>query len=77
MNNELELLVDMLPFLIPIFIVEIALLVFALLDLLKREYMSTNTKVIWILVIVLFSIIGPVVYFIFGRKESPIDSDKD
>ena len=48
----------MLPFLIPVIILEIALLVFALVDLFKREHLSSNTRLIWALVIILLNIIG-------------------
>ena len=77
MGEEFQTLVDMLPFLIPLIIVELALLVFALVDLMKRSHMSQNTRIVWILVIIFINIIGPIVYFIFGRKEQPIDSDTD
>ncbi|HEY97476.1 MAG TPA: PLDc_N domain-containing protein [Dehalococcoidia bacterium] len=69
------MLVDMLPFLIPVFLIEIALLIFALIDLFKREHIDNNTRIIWAVVIILFGIIGPVIYFIFGRKENPVDID--
>ena len=77
MEDELELLVDILPFLIPVIILEIALLVLALVDLFKREHMSSNTRLIWALVIIFLNIIGPIIYFIFGRGESSVDGNKD
>ena len=77
MGEEFQTLVDLLPFLIPLIIVELALLVFALVDLMKRSQMSQNTRIVWMLVIIFINIIGPIVYFIFGRKEQPIDSDTD
>jgi hypothetical protein len=77
MGDELEVLVDILPFLIPLIIVELALLIFALIDILKRTHMSQNTRIIWILVIIFINVIGPIIYFIFGRKEYPVDGDTD
>ena len=77
MEEEFELLVDILPFLIPVIILEIALLVLALVDLFKREHMSSNTRLIWALVIIFLNIIGPIIYFIFGRGESSVDGNKD
>jgi hypothetical protein len=64
-------LAQLLPLLIPIIILEIGLLVWALLDVIKRDnkQVTGGNKVVWILVIVLVNIIGPIVYFIFGRKE--------
>ena len=75
MPDEFQLLKDMLPFLIPLVIIELALLVIALVDLIRRETVRGDNKVVWAIVIVIFGIIGPVVYFLFGRKEIPIDGD--
>jgi hypothetical protein len=75
MEEDFKALVDMLPFLIPLVIVELALHIFALVDLMKRTHMSQNTRIIWVLVIIFINIIGPIIYFIFGRKEYPIDGD--
>jgi hypothetical protein len=75
MPDELQLLKDMLPFLIPLVIIEVALLVIALVDLIRRENVRGDSKVVWIIVIIVFGVIGPVVYFLFGRKENPVDSD--
>jgi len=53
----------------PIFIIQLILLVVALIDLTK--IIETNgPKWIWALVIIFFSFVGPIVYFIVGRKQS-------
>ena len=75
--DELNTIMDMLPFLIPLFLLEIGLLVFALLDVIKRKRVRGNNKIIWILIIVLVEIIGPIIYLAVGRQEEIIDSDKD
>ena len=75
MDEDLKVITDMLPFLIPILIVELALMVVALVDLFKREYYKSEVKLVWAIVIVIFGIIGPIIYLIFGRKERPIDGD--
>ena len=77
MGDEFELLADILPFLIPVIILEIILLAIALVDLLKRERRDGNARLAWLLVIILLGIIGPIVYFIFGRRESTVDGNKD
>jgi hypothetical protein len=71
--DDLDTLRQMLPFLIPIFLLEIGLLVWALIDVLKREHVTGGNKVVWILVIIFVSILGPLIYFIFGRKEGPVE----
>jgi len=59
---------DALPYLIPLTILELALLFTAVIDLDRRKNVTGNNKLVWVLVIVFIGIIGPIVYFIFGRK---------
>ena len=65
----------MLPFLIPLFVLEVALMVIALVDLVKRERVRGGNKVVWALVIILINIIGPIVYPLLGRGEGTVDGD--
>ncbi len=64
-----DTIVEMLPFLIPLLILQLALLIIALVDLIKRQKVRGDNKVPWALLIVLVNIIGPVVYLILGREE--------
>ena len=75
MSEETDLIIKILPFLIPLIIVQIALLVIALVDLIKRERVRGGNKIVWGLIIVFFSIIGPAVYLLAGRLESDLGSD--
>ncbi|MGD7045572.1 PLD nuclease N-terminal domain-containing protein [Jeotgalibacillus proteolyticus] len=53
----------------PLLIISLLLAIIALVDVIKRP--STNgPKILWVLCIVLISTIGPILYFIFGRKET-------
>lgn len=76
MNLDNINLAQLLPLLIPIMLLELGLLVWALLDIIRRERVTGGNKVIWILVIVLVSTIGPIVYFLFGRKEGTAEDDE-
>ena len=53
---------------IPIALIQIALAVVALLDLVRRRE-TNGPKWAWVLAIVLFGLIGPVLYLTMGRKE--------
>jgi len=57
-----------LPLLIPIVVLQLALQIFALVDMARREK-TKGPKWIWVLVIVFGEILGSVIYFIFGREE--------
>jgi hypothetical protein len=56
--------------LLPIVIIQLTLMIVALVDLVKREKVTGGNKLIWGIIIVLFNIIGPIIYFIIGRKEA-------
>jgi hypothetical protein len=59
---------QIIPLLVPLVILELALMVFGLFDLVRREK-TRGPKWVWAVVIVLFNLIGPIIYFIFGRGE--------
>jgi hypothetical protein len=57
-----------LPFLIPVIVIELALMIAALVDLIKRAE-TRGPKWVWLLVIVLFNFVGPIIYFVLGRRD--------
>lgn len=57
-----------IPFLIPVVVIELALMIAALVDLVRREQ-TRGPKWVWALVIVLVNFIGPIIYFVIGRKD--------
>jgi hypothetical protein len=63
-------LAGLIPLLIPVILLELGLMIAALLDLLRRERRTKGPKWVWGLLIVFFSIVGPLVYFFLGREES-------
>ena len=68
MQSVLDELLKYLPLLIPLLLIQIGLMVFALFDLLKREK-TRGPKWVWVLVILFVNFIGPIIYFIVGREE--------
>lgn len=60
---------ELLPILIPILVLQLTLLVFALRDLLRPErHVRGGSKPLWGIVVVCVGIIGPLVYFTAGRE---------
>jgi hypothetical protein len=60
---------DMLLWLIPLLILQLSLMVIALVDLVRRDKVRGDSKVVWALVIIFINFIGPIVYLIGGRGE--------
>ncbi len=67
--DGLDIVTEILPFVIPLLIIQIALIIVALIDLIQRDKVRGNNKVLWALLIVLVNIIGPIIYLFIGREE--------
>lgn len=64
----MELIKQYLPLLIPVVLIQLALMITALVDLIRRAQ-TRGPKWVWALVILLVNFIGPIIYFVAGRKE--------
>jgi lipopolysaccharide export LptBFGC system permease protein LptF len=53
----------------PIIVIELALMVFALVDLIRRKKVKGASKLVWGIIIVVFGVIGSIIYFVAGRAE--------
>lgn len=67
--HNVDLFLEYLPVFIPVLIIELILMLTALIHVLRHPNYRFGNKVVWILVVVFIQIIGPVVYFVFGRGE--------
>jgi hypothetical protein len=67
--NDLDLLREMLPFLIPLFLIQLSLMVYALVDLARRDVVKGGRKLPWAVVIIFFGVIGPLFYLLVGREQ--------
>ncbi|MHB1154785.1 MAG: PLDc N-terminal domain-containing protein [Eubacteriales bacterium] len=65
----MQSIIEFLPFVIPLLIIELLLAITALIHILKHPNYRFGNRTLWILIVLLIQIIGPVVYFIFGRVE--------
>ena len=65
----MEKIREFFPYLIPILILQLALIVIALSDLIRREK-TRGPKWIWVLVILFINLIGPIIYLLLGREEA-------
>lgn len=62
---------QLLLILAPLALLELILIIFALVDVIRREPARVRgNKAIWIIIILCISTLGPICYFILGRKEA-------
>ncbi len=61
---------EMLPFFIPLAIVELVLLFYTLWHIFTHTHYKRGTRLMWsIIAIVGMQFIGPVLYFVFGKED--------
>lgn len=58
-----------IPFLIPLFILQVGLALAAAVHVVRHPHYRFGNKVLWLVIVLLVSIIGPVIYFAFGRGD--------
>ena len=52
-----------------VFVLGCGFWIIALVDILKSEFKDSSNKLIWILVTLLLPFLGPILYFLVGRKQ--------
>ncbi len=61
---------ELLPFLIPLIIVELLLLFYTIYHILTHETYKRGNRVLWLVVaIVGMEFIGPILYFLLGKED--------
>jgi DMSO reductase anchor subunit len=67
--HSMDQLMKYLPLLVPLLLIQLALIIAALVDILRREK-TRGPKWLWILIVIFGEMIGPILYFVIGREES-------
>ena len=66
----MDKLIEFLPFLLPLIMLQFALLGYALYHILSHKTYKRGTRAVWITVcIVLMGFVGPVLYFLLGKED--------
>ncbi|MCC0644088.1 MULTISPECIES: PLD nuclease N-terminal domain-containing protein [unclassified Clostridioides] len=65
----MENLMEYLPLLLPVIILNLILVITALIHIIKHPNYKIGNKAIWILLVLFISIIGPILYFTIGRGD--------
>lgn len=64
----------LIALLLPVVVIQIGLLLLAAFDLLREERrVRGGSKALWAVIIVFLNVVGPILYFVIGREEGPVD----
>ena len=67
----MEQLMEFLPFLIPLVIVQFALLGYTLYHILTHKTYKRGSRALWLIVVlVLMNYVGPILYFVLGKEDA-------
>ncbi|MBR6476517.1 MAG: PLDc N-terminal domain-containing protein [Lachnospiraceae bacterium] len=62
---------ELLPFLIPLIIVQFVLLAFTLRHILTHDTYKRGSRTLWVIVALIgMEFIGPILYFLLGKEDS-------
>lgn len=65
MNTDLA---ELLPFLIPLLLLQAVLMITALGMVIRQQDFKYLNKPVWLLIVVFLNLLGPVLYFVLERR---------
>lgn len=65
----MDKIVEFLPFLIPLIVAQLVLMITALIHVIKHPHYKFGNKPLWIVIVIVVQMIGPIIYFVFGRGD--------
>lgn len=69
--NNLDSMKEFLPFIIPLVVIQFALLGYTLYHILTHKSYKRGNRTLWLIVsIVGMEFIGPILYFVLGKEDN-------
>lgn len=70
MTGDFGVLQQLLPIILVLAAIQLVLVIAALVDLSRPERrVRGDSKVVWVIIILVFQMLGPLAYFIVGRED--------
>jgi hypothetical protein len=70
MMDDYSSLQEILPFILPLLLIQLALLALGVWDWAHRQRFRYLDRWVWLAIIVLVATLGPLIYLLVGREES-------
>ena len=66
----MDKIMELLPFLIPLLIVQLSLLGYALYHILTHKNYKRGNRALWMIITIVFmNFVGPILYLLLGKEE--------
>ena len=69
----MDLIIEYLPIIIPLAIIQLGLMVAALIHIFRHKTYRYGNRVLWVILSICLNTIGPILYFCVGRGEAEED----
>lgn len=67
----METIKEILPFLVPIVVVEFALLFVTLRHILTHQQYKRGSRGLWLIIVIVgMNFVGPILYFLLGKEDA-------
>jgi hypothetical protein len=66
---DINMIKEYLPFLIPVLIIQLGLMLAALYHVLTHKNYRFGNRILWVVIVVVIEFVGPIAYFAIGRGE--------
>ena len=69
--EELNQLMEFLPFFIPLVIAQFALFGYTLYHILTHQHYKRGNRLLWLVITIVFmNFLGPILYFLLGKEDT-------
>ncbi|MFC3418987.1 PLDc N-terminal domain-containing protein [Salinicoccus hispanicus] len=65
MNMDIQ---EYLPFLIPLFLLQLVLVATALVMIIRQQDFRYLNRMAWVIIVIILNIVGPILYFVLERR---------
>lgn len=65
----MDSLIEYLPFILPLLLVQLSLGIFSAIHVWKHPHYRFGNRRIWIFIVLVIQIIGPILYFAIGKGD--------
>ena len=67
----MDKIIEFLPFLIPLMIVQFSLFVYTLYHILTHKSYKRGNRTLWLIIAIVFmNFVGPILYFLLGKEDA-------
>ena len=65
----METFLPYLPYILPVIFLHYGMAIYVCIHVFRQKEVRSSYKIIWCIVALFIQIIGPILYFIFGKRE--------